>query len=70
MKLLVDSQLLLITAGSPDRLQETARALLEDPENELLFRVASFWEQVHVTGVTLLTSDTLVAQYAGPIKKL
>lgn len=44
MKLLLDSHLLLWAAGSPERLPESARALFEDPVNELLFSAASLWE--------------------------
>ncbi len=44
MKLLVDTQLLLWAAGHPERLSSTARDLLDDPENELLFSAASLWE--------------------------
>jgi len=44
MKLLLDTHLLLWAAGAPDRLSPTARQLLEDPLNELLFSAASFWE--------------------------
>lgn len=44
MKLLLDTHLLLWAAGSPERLSPPARALLEDPENELFFSAASLWE--------------------------
>ena len=44
MKLLLDTHLLLWAAGSPDRLSAEARALIEAPENELLFSAASVWE--------------------------
>ncbi len=44
MKLLLDTQLLLWAAGQPERLSETARELLSDPDNELLFSAASLWE--------------------------
>lgn len=44
MKLLLDTHLLLWAAGTPDRLSAAARALLEDPENELFFSAASLWE--------------------------
>lgn len=46
MKLLLDTHLLLWAAGSPERLSMTARSLLEDPHNELLFSSASLWEIV------------------------
>lgn len=44
MKLLVDTHLLLWTAGHPKKLSAAARALLDDPHNELLFSSASLWE--------------------------
>lgn len=44
MKLLLDTHLLLWAAGAPERLPAGARALLEDPVNELLFSAASLWE--------------------------
>lgn len=44
MKLLLDTNLLLWAAGSPDKLSATARQLLEDPKNDLLFSAASLWE--------------------------
>ena len=44
MKLLLDTHLLLWAAGQPERLSSAARALLEDPLNELLFSAASLWE--------------------------
>lgn len=44
MKLLLDTHLLLWAAGAPERLSSVARALLEAPEHELVFSVASLWE--------------------------
>lgn len=44
MKLLLDTHLLLWAAGQPSRLPRRARALIEDPENELFFSAASLWE--------------------------
>lgn len=44
MKFLLDTHLLLWAAGQPDRLSSTARGLLDDPENALLFSPASLWE--------------------------
>jgi PIN domain nuclease of toxin-antitoxin system len=44
MKLLLDTQLLLWAAGQPKRLTRAARALITDPQNELLFSAASLWE--------------------------
>ena len=126
MKLLLDTHLLLWAAGEPNRLSKSIRALVNNPENDLLFSVASLWEiaiksklgrrdfqvdvrllrrglldngynelpvgsahvvaieslpvihkdpfdrmlvaQATVEGITLLTSDSLVAQYPGPIR--
>jgi PIN domain nuclease of toxin-antitoxin system len=126
MKLLLDTHLLLWAAGEPRRLSKRARALIENPGNELLFSAASLWEvaikrglgredlkvdarllrrglldngyselpiisdhvvateglplihkdpfdrilvaQATVEGVTLLTIDSLVSQYPGPIR--
>ncbi len=44
MKLLLDTHLLLWAAGQPDQLPTSARLLLDDPQNELLFSSASLWE--------------------------
>ncbi len=44
MKLLLDTHLLLWAAGMPERLTKTARALIEDEENQLIFSTASLWE--------------------------
>lgn len=44
MKLLLDTQLLLWTAGQPQRLSAAAIKLLRNPQNELLFSAASLWE--------------------------
>jgi PIN domain nuclease of toxin-antitoxin system len=126
VKLLLDTHLLLWAAGEPKRLSGGARALIDDPANELFFSPASLWEVViksrlgrhdfkvdarllrrglldngynelpiisdHVVtleslpalhkdpfdrilvaqataeGITLLTTDSLVAQYPGPIR--
>lgn len=127
MKLLLDTHLLLWAAACPERLTAAARALIEAPENELVFSVASIWEvaikrglgrddfqvsppvlrrglldngygelpitsqhavaveglppihrdpfdrmlvaQATVEGITLLTTDPLVARYPGPIRR-
>lgn len=44
MKLLLDTHVLLWAAGQPEQLPASARALLDDPLNELLFSAASLWE--------------------------
>ena len=46
MKLLLDTHLLLWAAGAPKRLPPTARKLINDPANELLYSAASIWEIV------------------------
>ncbi|MGO9004309.1 MAG: type II toxin-antitoxin system VapC family toxin [Beijerinckiaceae bacterium] len=128
MKLLLDTRLLLWAAGQPEHLSATARELIDDPQNELLFSAASLWEisikrglgrkdfqadprllrrgllendyrelpitsahavaidvlpaihkdpfdrilvaQSIVEGITLLTVDSLVAQYPGPVRRV
>lgn len=44
MKLLLDTHILLWAAGEPDQLSIKAKALIEDPENQLYFSAASLWE--------------------------
>jgi PIN domain nuclease of toxin-antitoxin system len=44
VKLLLDTHLLLWAAGMPEQLPASARPLLEDPHNELVFSAASLWE--------------------------
>ncbi len=44
MKLLLDTHLLLWAAGDQGRLSRAARALIENPDNELIFSAASLWE--------------------------
>jgi PIN domain nuclease of toxin-antitoxin system len=128
VKLLLDTQLLLWAAGQPERLSPSARKLLNNANNELLFSAASLWEitiknslgredfrveprllrrglldngytelpitsqhavsvdtlpllhkdpfdrllvaQALCEGVTLLTGDTQVARYPGPVRKI
>ena len=126
MKFLLDTHLLLWAAAEPRRLSKQARALIDNPDNDLLFSAASLWEvaiqrglgrddfkvdarllrrglldngyselpiisdhvvamdslppihkdpfdrilvaQATVEGVTLLTIDSVVRQYPGPIR--
>jgi PIN domain nuclease of toxin-antitoxin system len=128
MKFLLDTHVLLWAAGEPTRLSASARRLLNDANNELLFSAASLWEvaikrglgrkdfsvdarllrrglldngyeelpilsehvveieslpaihkdpfdrllvaQATVEGIALLTLDSVVARYPGPIRKL
>lgn len=51
MKLLLDTHLLLWASGEPEKLSASARALLENPQNELLFSSASLWEIVIKNGL-------------------
>jgi len=44
MKLLLDTHLLIWTAGSPDKLSKAACALIEDRDNEIAFSAVSIWE--------------------------
>jgi PIN domain nuclease of toxin-antitoxin system len=44
VKLLLDTHLLIWAADGADRLPKNAQSLMADPENELLFSVASLWE--------------------------
>lgn len=44
MRFLLDTHLLVWAAGSPERLSDTARGLIEDPGNTLVFSVVSIWE--------------------------
>ena len=44
MKFLLDTHVLLWAAGAPKRLPRSARALLEDEANDLLFSAVSLWE--------------------------
>jgi len=44
MRLLLDTQIVLWAAAGSQRLSQTARALIEDPANDLVFSAASIWE--------------------------
>jgi PIN domain nuclease of toxin-antitoxin system len=44
MKFLLDTHLLLWAAAEPRRLSKQARALIDNPDNDLLFSAASLWE--------------------------
>ncbi|MBI5485614.1 MAG: type II toxin-antitoxin system VapC family toxin [Deltaproteobacteria bacterium] len=46
MKLLLDTHILLWSAGQPDKLSDEARSLLLDTSNLLFFSAASIWEIV------------------------
>jgi PIN domain nuclease of toxin-antitoxin system len=128
VKLLLDTHLLLWAAGTPERLSDATRTLLEDPRNALFYSAASLWEvaikrslgradfrveprvlrrglrdngyaelpitgehavaceglppihrdpfdrilvaQALTEGITLLTTDSMVASYPGPIQRV
>lgn len=44
MKLLLDTHLLLWAASEPKRIPKSARVLIENPDNEVIFSAASLWE--------------------------
>ena len=51
MRLLLDTHLLLWSADDENRLPVGARALLSDPDNELIFSVVSIWETAIKAGL-------------------
>ena len=51
MNLLLDTHVLLWAASASARLPTDARALMEDPENELVFSAASLWEVAIKRGI-------------------
>ena len=51
MKLLLDTHLLLWAAGHAERLSNAAIELIERPDNDLWFSVASLWELVIKQGL-------------------
>ena len=51
MKLLLDTHILLWSAGQPDKLSTDARTLLLNSSNALFFSAASIWEIVIKRGV-------------------
>ena len=51
MKLLLDTHILLWSAGQPDKLSDQARTLLLDTSNSLFFSAASIWEIVIKRGI-------------------
>jgi len=44
MRYLLDTHVLLWAASAPHKFTPTVRAMLEDPQNELVFSAASIWE--------------------------
>ena len=57
MKLLLDTHALLWWLADDDRLGTRARALIEDPANDVLVSVASLWEIVVKVRVGKLEAD-------------
>jgi len=51
VKLLLDTHILLWTAGQPEKLTDSTRTLLTTPENSLFFSAASIWEIVIKLGL-------------------
>lgn len=51
MRLLLDTHILLWSAGQPDKLSDEARSLLLDTSNRLFFSSASIWEIVIKRGL-------------------
>jgi PIN domain nuclease of toxin-antitoxin system len=51
MKLLLDTHIVLLAAGEPEKLSESARTLLTTPQNVLFFSAASIWEIVIKRGL-------------------
>jgi PIN domain nuclease of toxin-antitoxin system len=51
MRLLLDTHILLWSAGDPARLPSETRAILEAPAHRLLFSAASLWEIVIKLGL-------------------
>jgi PIN domain nuclease of toxin-antitoxin system len=44
MRFLLDTHILLWAAGSPEKLSQQAKSIIEESENELFFSAASLWE--------------------------
>lgn len=51
MKLLLDTHVLLWAAGTPGKLSDEARILIEAPDNDLFFSAASLWEVAIKSGL-------------------
>ena len=50
MRLLLDTHILLWAAVEPERLSRTASALIESPDNQIMFSALSLWEIAIKTG--------------------
>ncbi len=51
MKFLLDTHILLWAVGSPEKLSQQAKSIIEETENELFFSAASLWEISIKTGL-------------------
>ncbi len=51
MKLLLDTHIILWSAGQPEKLSESIRSILTSQENSLFFSAASIWEIVIKLGL-------------------
>ncbi|MBW1720774.1 MAG: type II toxin-antitoxin system VapC family toxin [Deltaproteobacteria bacterium] len=51
MKLLLDTHILLLAAGVPEKLTESVRTILTSPENTLFFSAVSIWEIIIKLGL-------------------
>ncbi len=70
MKLLLDTHLMLLAAADPERLPTAARAEIENPDNELIFSVASLWEVSIKSGLGRpdFAVDARIARYPAPVR--
>ena len=50
MRLLLDTHILLWAANEPERLSAATRALVENPNNDVVFSAISIWEIAIKTG--------------------
>ena len=67
MKLLLDTHALLWWLDDDDRLGPPARALIEDPANDVLISVASLWEIVVKVRLGKLEAD--IAEVAAAVEQ-
>jgi PIN domain nuclease of toxin-antitoxin system len=59
MKLLLDTHTFLWWDSNPDRIPETTRSLMQEPDNEILVSLVSLWEiqiKTHLGKLTLKTT--------------
>lgn len=63
MRALLDTHTLLWFVSGDTRLSADARAIMDDPENDVLVSIASLWEVVIKVGVGKLELDMPVEQF-------